>query len=61
MKPSILIVDDDPQVLRVVEMDIRQKYGNRFRALTANSGATALDTLRQLKLQNESSLHMEVS
>jgi thioredoxin reductase (NADPH) len=55
MKPSILIVDDDPQVLRAVEMDIRQKYGDRFRALTANSGATALDTLRQLKLRNESS------
>ena len=55
MRPAILIVDDDPQVLRAVEMDVRQKYGDRFRALTANSGATALDTLRQLKLRNESS------
>ena len=53
MKPVMIIIDDDPQVLRAVEIDLRQKYGDRFRILKANSGATALDILRQLKLRNE--------
>ena len=53
MKPAMIIIDDDPQVLRAVEIDLRQKYGDRFRILKANSGATALDILRQLKLRNE--------
>jgi thioredoxin reductase (NADPH) len=53
MKPAIIIIDDDPQVLRAVEMDIHHKYGDRFSALTADSGSSALDILRQLKLRNE--------
>jgi thioredoxin reductase (NADPH) len=53
MKPGILIVDDDAQVLRAVEIDLRHKYGDRFRVLKADSGATALDILKQLKLRNE--------
>ena len=31
MKPAILIVDDDPQVLRAVETDVRHKYGDRMK------------------------------
>ena len=53
MKPVLLIVDDDPQVLQAVGIDLRQKYGDRFRVLKADSGATALDILKQLKLRNE--------
>ncbi len=53
MKPGILIVDDDAQVLRAVEIDLRHKYGDRFRVLKADYGATALDILKQLKLRNE--------
>jgi thioredoxin reductase (NADPH) len=53
MKPVILTVDDDPQVLRSVERDLRSKYGNRFRVLRADSGPTALEILKQLKLRNE--------
>ena len=53
MKPVILTVDDDPQVLRSVERDLRGKYGNEFRVLRADSGATALEILKQLKLRNE--------
>jgi thioredoxin reductase (NADPH) len=48
-----LIVDDDAQVLRAVEIDLRHKYGDRFRVLKADLGATALDILKQLKLRNE--------
>jgi thioredoxin reductase (NADPH) len=53
MKPFLLIVDDDPQVLQAVGIDLRHKYGDRFRVLKADSGATALDILKQLKLRNE--------
>jgi thioredoxin reductase (NADPH) len=53
MKPVILTVDDDPQVLRSVERDLRSKYGNAFRVLRADSGLTALEILKQLKLRNE--------
>jgi thioredoxin reductase (NADPH) len=53
MKPVILTVDDDPQVLRSVERDLRSKYGSEFRIIRADSGITALEVLRQLKLRNE--------
>jgi thioredoxin reductase (NADPH) len=52
-KPVLLTVDDDAEVLRAVERDLRREYGNRFRVLRANSGESALDTLRQLKLRND--------
>jgi thioredoxin reductase (NADPH) len=52
-KPVLLTVDDDPEVLRAVERDLRREYGNRFRVLRANSGESALDALRQLKLRND--------
>jgi thioredoxin reductase (NADPH) len=49
----LLIIDDDPQVLQAVGIDLRPKYSDRFRVLNADSGATALDILKQLKLRNE--------
>ncbi len=52
-KPVLLTVDDDAEVLRAVERDLRREYGDRFRVLRANSGESALDALRQLKLRNE--------
>lgn len=52
-KPSLLTVDDDPEVLRAVERDLRREYGNRFRILRADSGARALETLQQLKMRND--------
>lgn len=53
VKPVLMTVDDDPEVQRAVERDLRQKYGGQFRVLQANSGAMALETLKQLKLRNE--------
>ncbi|MCL4465317.1 MAG: FAD-dependent oxidoreductase [Chloroflexi bacterium] len=47
-KPTILAVDDDLGVLRAVERDLRAHYGKDYRILTADSGAAALSTLRQL-------------
>lgn len=32
-KPILLTVDDDLEVLRTIERDLRQKYGGLFRVL----------------------------
>jgi thioredoxin reductase (NADPH) len=52
-KPVILAVDDERTVLNAVERDLRSKYGKSYRILAAESGASALNTLRQLQLRNE--------
>jgi len=52
-KPVILTVDDDPQVLRAVERDLRRKYASEYRVLRADSGESALDTLGKLKLRGD--------
>jgi thioredoxin reductase (NADPH) len=52
-KPVIWTVDDDPDVLRAVERDLRRQYGNRYRVMAADSGASALETVKLLKLRNE--------
>ena len=52
-RPAILTVDDDPDVLRSVERDLRNRYGNRYRVLSAPSGPEALDLLRRLQQRND--------
>jgi len=52
-KPVIWTVDDDPDVLRAVERDLRKQYGDRYRIISADSGASALEALKQLKLRND--------
>ncbi|HEV3476998.1 MAG TPA: FAD-dependent oxidoreductase [Rubrobacteraceae bacterium] len=52
-KPVILAVDDDPQVLRAVERDLRRKYAREYRVLRADSGESALDALGKLKLRGD--------
>jgi thioredoxin reductase (NADPH) len=46
-------VDDDPDVLRAVERDLRRQYGDRYKVISADSGASALEAVKQLKLRNE--------
>ena len=53
MKPFLITVDDDFEVSRAVERDLRRKYGEQYRVLRAESGAEALASLEQLKLRNE--------
>jgi thioredoxin reductase (NADPH) len=53
MRPVLLIVDDDPNVLRAIERDLRQQYGSRFGILKTDSGQRALELVKQLKLRNE--------
>ena len=50
-KPIILTVDDDIPVLRAVERDLRSRYGEGYRIVAANSGADALEAVRQLTLR----------
>lgn len=52
-KPVIFSLDDEPEVLRAVELDLRRNYGQNYRIMRADQGETALETLRKLKLRNE--------
>jgi len=51
-KPAIITVDDDAEVLRAVERDLRRKYAADYRVLRADSGQTALEIGRELKIRN---------
>ena len=51
-KPVLLTVDDDPEVLRAIERDLRGRYAQRYRVMRADSGNAALLTLRELKARN---------
>src|SRR5256885_16888579 len=51
-KPVLLTVDDDPEVLRAIERDLRSRYADRYRVMPANSGSAGLATLRELKARN---------
>jgi thioredoxin reductase (NADPH) len=53
-KPILLSVDDDPDVLRAIERDLRTKYGAEFRVIGSDSPESALTLLKQLKLRNDS-------
>jgi thioredoxin reductase (NADPH) len=53
VKPVILAVDDDPQVLRAVERDLRRRFAREYRVLRAHSGESALDTISKLKLRGD--------
>src|SRR6476660_9725670 len=52
-KPVLLAVDDDPEVLRAVERDLRTKYAENYRIVRASSGQSALQALQSLKKRNE--------
>ena len=52
-KPVVMTIDDDSDVLRAVERDLRKRYGDRYRVLTAVSGAAAIDLMRKIKQRNE--------
>src|SRR5271167_744864 len=53
IRTAILTVDDDPGVSRAVARDLRRRYGERHRIVRAESGAAALDALRQMKLRGD--------
>jgi thioredoxin reductase (NADPH) len=51
-RPVILAVDDEPAVLSAVARDLRREYGEHYRVMRADSGVSALELVRQLKLRN---------
>ena len=53
-KPILLSVDDDSDVLRAIERDLRSKYGAGYRVIGSDSPEGALDLLKQLKVRNDS-------
>src|SRR5215469_9260801 len=52
-KPTLLTVDDDPNVLRAIERDLRSRYGENYRVLRAASGDAALTLLHELRVRND--------
>jgi len=53
-KPILLSVDDDSDVLRAIERDLRSHYGAEYRVIGSDSPESALDLLNQLKVRNDS-------
>jgi thioredoxin reductase (NADPH) len=51
--PILMTVDDDPAVSRSVARDLRRRYGKDYRIIRADSGADALDALRDIKLRGD--------
>jgi thioredoxin reductase (NADPH) len=52
-KPVLLTIDDDADVLSAIARDLRKHYGRDYRILRADSGPTALDLLRELKVRGD--------
>ena len=53
-KPILLSVDDDSDVLRAIERDLRSQYGAEYRVIGSDSPEKALGILKQLKVRNDS-------
>jgi thioredoxin reductase (NADPH) len=51
-KPTILTVDDDPQVSAAITRDLREQYGADYRVVPATSGSQALAVLAKLALRS---------
>ena len=47
-KPVLLAVDDDQEVVRAVERDLRSRYAREFTVVASSSGEDALEILTQL-------------
>ena len=52
VKPVIIAVDDEPEVVQAVQRDLRSRYASDYRIVWASGGQEAIDTLRSLALQD---------
>jgi len=52
-KPTILTIDDEPQVLSAVERDLKRRFRADYRIMKAGSGSEALGLLQKLKERND--------
>ena len=53
IRPALLTVDDDPEVLRAVERDLRRHYGRDYRVVRRRFGPSALEALDELQRRDE--------
>src|SRR5450432_3921895 len=51
--PYIIIIDDDLQVLRAIQRDIRNEYRDEYKVAATESAIEALEMIKELKLKNE--------
>ena len=51
--PYIIINDDDTQVLRAIQRDIRNKYRDDYKVAATESAIEAIEVIKELKLKNE--------
>ncbi|HKR04965.1 MAG TPA: FAD-dependent oxidoreductase [Bacteroidia bacterium] len=51
--PYIIIVDDDEQVLRAIQRDIRNEYREEYRVAATESANEALELIKELKLKSD--------
>src|SRR6187431_41339 len=51
--PYIIIIDDDTQVLRAIQRDIRNQYRDEYKIAATESAVEALEVIKELKLKNE--------
>ena len=52
-KPLIIVVDDDPQVLRAVSRDLKKQYRKDYRIISTDSANEALESLLDLKKKGD--------
>jgi len=53
IRPVILAIDDDPEVLRAIARDLTHRYGDRYRVLDAPSGPEGLSLVAALERRQE--------
>lgn len=51
--PFIILTDDDSQVLRAVQRDVRKKFRDEYKVLATESAIEAVEAVKELKLKNE--------
>jgi thioredoxin reductase (NADPH) len=51
--PIIFLIDDDPQVLRALARDVRQKFKKEYQILSTEDAQEALESLKELKRTGE--------
>lgn len=50
-RPVILAIDDEPEVLRAVQRDLRSRYATDYQVLGATGGQEAIDVIEDLNLR----------
>jgi thioredoxin reductase (NADPH) len=52
-KPIIFAIDDDPQVLKAVQNDLRREFRKEYRIVSTSSAHEALQALKEMKSKGE--------